>query len=262
MSLFAASRLSYVASGSALVEDASFALEAGTLTALIGPNGAGKTTMLRLALGLLEASAGSAQIRGRNIAAMRPIERARLLAYLPQQRPLVWPQPVRDIVALGRFAYGGGPSHLSSGDADAVTRAIASCDLEGFEERAADTLSGGELSRVHLARALAAETPVVIADEPVAALDPRYAHEILRLFKCASGEGRALLTVLHDLPLTARYADRIIWMSKGRVIADGTPNETLTPDRLREVFGIEACIDVDGTGSVSIDILGPSAEDG
>ncbi|WP_298308744.1 ABC transporter ATP-binding protein [uncultured Erythrobacter sp.] len=261
MSLFAASRLSYVASGSALVEDASFALEAGTLTALIGPNGAGKTTMLRLALGLLEASAGSAQIRGRNIAAMRPIERARLLAYLPQQRPLVWPQPVRDIVALGRFAYGGGPSHLSSGDADAVTRAIASCDLEGFEERAADTLSGGELSRVHLARALAAETPVVIADEPVAALDPRYAHEVLELFKGAAGEGRAILTVLHDLSLAARYADRLIWMNRGRLVADGTPKDTLTEDRLREVFGIEARVDVDSADNILLDIRGPVSMD-
>ena len=258
MSLLTAKDLSYSADGKALVTGASFALEPGTLTALVGPNGAGKTTLLRLALGLLEPDTGSAQIEGEAIAHLSPIERARKIAYLPQSRPLVWPQPVRDVVALGRFAYGGTPERLSPEDVAAVTRAIAACELEGFEERAADTLSGGELSRVHLARALAAETPVLIADEPVAALDPRYAHEVLRLFKRASGEGRAVLTVLHDLALAARYADRLIWLNEGRITADGTPQETLTQERLRQVFGVEARVEVDADGAVSLHILGPA----
>lgn len=257
MSLFTAQDLTYSTRGQTLVEDASFALEPGTLTALVGPNGAGKTTMLRLTLGLLEPDAGSAAIAERDIAKMSPIERARKLAYLPQDRPLAWPQPVRDIVALGRFAYGAAPERLSPQDEAAIARSIAACELEGFEERAADTLSGGELSRVHLARALAAETPVLIADEPVAALDPRYAHEVLRLFRRASGEGRALLTVIHDLSLAARYADRIIWMDKGRIVADGTPQETLTADRLGRVFEIEAKVDLAADGALRLDILGP-----
>lgn len=261
MNLFAAHSLSYSSAGSVLVQDASFALQPGSLTALVGPNGVGKTTMLRLALGLLEPDAGSAQIEGREIGAMRPMERAQKLAYLPQQRPVVWPQPVRDIVALGRFAYGAGPSRLLPEDAAAVERAIAACDLAGFEERAIDTLSGGELSRVHLARTLAAETPVVIADEPVAALDPRYAHEVLRLFKRASEEGRALLTVLHDLSLAARYADRLLWMKEGRIVADGTPLDTITEGRLRDVFGIDARVSVDSEGNISLDILGPASPD-
>ena len=170
MTLFVAKRLTYSAQGRSLVSDASFILEPGTLTALIGPNGAGKTTLLRMALGLLKADAGSAEIAGYDTASLPPADRARQIAYLPQARPLIWPQPVRDIVALGRFAYGGAPARLSEEDKAAIARAMASCGLEGFEERAADTLSGGELSRVHLARALAAEAPVLLADEPVATL--------------------------------------------------------------------------------------------
>lgn len=258
MSHFKAQDLSYSAGGNTLVTDASFALEPGTLTALVGPNGAGKTTVLRLALGLLAADTGSAQIEGEDIASLSPVERARRLAYLPQTRPLIWPQPVRDIVALGRFAYGGAPQRLSPDDEAAVSRAIAACNLTGFEEREADTLSGGELSRAHLARALAAETPVLIADEPVAALDPRYAHEVLALFKHATQESRAVLTVLHDLSLAARYADRLIWMKDGRIVADGSPQETLTPERLRDVFGVEARIDKDADPIVSLEILGPA----
>ncbi|MEP1421146.1 MAG: ABC transporter ATP-binding protein [Erythrobacter sp.] len=258
MSLLSAKDLSYSAQENALVSGASFALEEGTLTALIGPNGAGKTTLLRLALGLLAPCAGSTKIAGHDITSLSPVERARHVAYLPQARALAWPQPVRDIVTLGRFAYGAVPSRLSPEDKDAVADAIASCDLEGFEERAADTLSGGELSRVHLARALAAQTPVLIADEPVAALDPRHAHEVLRLFGRACSEGRALLAVVHDLSLAARYADRLIWMKDGRIVAEGTPQETMTSPRLKDVFGIKARVEIKAEEGVFLEVLGPA----
>ncbi|MEM0930689.1 MAG: ABC transporter ATP-binding protein [Pseudomonadota bacterium] len=258
MSLFVAEGLAYAVDGQPLVIDATFALEPGSLTMLVGPNGAGKTTLLRLALGLLKPDSGRAMLDGDDVTTLAPVQRARKIAYLPQQRPLVWPQPVRDIVALGRFAYGAAPGRLSPEDEVATARAIASCDLEGFEERAADTLSGGELSRVHLARALAAETPFLIADEPVAALDPRYQHEVLRIFSKAASEGQSLLTVVHDLSLAARYADRLIWMKDGRIVADGPPRETITPDRLREIFGIEARVDATRVEAISLDILGPA----
>jgi len=258
MSLFVADGLSYVVDGKPLVWDASLALDSGTLTMLVGPNGAGKTTLLRLALGLLKSDSGSAMLDDEDVTTLAPVQRARKIAYLPQQRPLVWPQPVHDIVALGRFAYGAAPGRLSHEDEAAIARAIAACDLEGFEERAADTLSGGELSRAHLARALAAETPLLVADEPVAALDPRYQHEVLRIFAKAASEGKSLLTVVHDLTLAARYADRLIWMKDGQIVADGPPHETITPERLKEVFGIEARV-VDATREepISLDILGP-----
>jgi iron complex transport system ATP-binding protein len=259
MSVLEACSLVYRAGGRPLVAEASFALEPGTLTVLIGPNGAGKTTLLRLALGLLAADGGEALIGGENARTLSPRQRARLAAYLPQARPLVWPQPVRDIVALGRFAYGGTPARLSREDAAAVDRAMAACGLSGFEERAADTLSGGELSRVHLARALAAEAPVLVADEPVAALDPRYQHEVLRIFESAARGGTGVLTVIHDLALAARYADRLLWMKDGRIVADGSPTETLTSERLEAVFGIEAEPVTDAEGRMQVRIIGPSA---
>jgi iron complex transport system ATP-binding protein len=171
---------------------------------------------------------------------------------------LVWPQPVRDIVALGRFAYGGSPDRLSRADAEAVERAIAACGLEGFEERTADTLSGGEMSRVHLARALAAGTDILVADEPVAALDPRYQHEVLRVFVNAARAGTAVLTVVHDLALAARYADRLLWMAETRIVADGPPAGTLTEERLKAVFGIEAEVSTDTTGRAQVRIIGPA----
>ena len=195
---------------------------------------------------------------GRDVATLGPVERARLAAYLPQLRPLVWPQPVRDIVALGRFAYGSTPGQLSADDEAAVGRAIAACGLAGFETRAADTLSGGELSRVHLARALASEAPLLVADEPVAALDPRYQHEMLQIFTNVAKQGRAVLTVIHDLALAARYADRLIWMKEGRIVADGTPAQTITQERLRDVFAIDAAVVARDDGSVSLEVIGPA----
>ncbi|MEE4152829.1 MAG: ABC transporter ATP-binding protein [Erythrobacter sp.] len=258
MSALEASGLTYRAGSRALVSDASFALEPGTLTMLIGPNGAGKTTLLRLALGLLEPAGGQALIGGSEARTLSPPERARRAAYLPQARPLIWPQPVRDIVALGRFSHGAVPGRLSADDAAAVARAIAACGLEGLEERAADTLSGGELSRVHLARALAAEAPVLAADEPVAALDPRYSHEVLRIFLAAARAGAAVLTVIHDLALAARYADRLLWMQEGRIVADGTPGATLTPDRLAAVFAIDAEVTQGPADRLHLLIKGPT----
>jgi iron complex transport system ATP-binding protein len=257
VSLFEARSLTYRAEGLALVNKASFALESHTLTALVGPNGAGKTTLMRLGLGLLSPDSGTAFLDGADVASLAPAERARKAAYLPQQRPMVWPQPVRDVVALGRFAYGGLPGHLSAEDRDAVEHAMAVCDLESFEHREADTLSGGELARVHLARTLAAQTPVLFADEPVAALDPLYRHQVLRIFAKAAREGRCVLTVVHDLALAARYADRLIWMQEGEIVADGSPVDTITPERMRAVFGVEARVEPAPERGVSLDILGP-----
>ncbi len=258
MSPLEARGLGYRVAGKPLVHEAGFALEPGTLTMLIGPNGAGKTTLLRLLAGLLAPDTGESLTDGEHIAGMAHGERARRIAYLPQARPLVWPQPVRDIVALGRFAHGGAPGRLSPTDSKAVARAMAACDLAGMEERSADTLSGGELSRVHLARALAGETPVLLADEPVAALDPRYQHQALRLFAAVAAQGRCVLAVVHDLALAARYANRLLWMKEGWIIADGPPTQTVTAERLRSVFGIEAHLLETRAGTVTLDITGPA----
>ncbi|AKM06172.1 ABC transporter ATP-binding protein [Pelagerythrobacter marensis] len=257
MSVLEAHGLTYHAQGKPLVTDASFRLEPGELTMLIGPNGSGKSTLLRLALGLLAPDVGEALIDGTNVRTLSPVARARKAAHLPQTRPLAWPMPVRDVIALGRFAYGAAPGRLAAEDSAAVARAIAACRLAGFEDRAADTLSGGELARVHLARALATEAPLLIADEPVAALDPRYQHEVAQLFAHAAHEGRGVLTVVHDLPLAARYADRLIWMKDGRIVANGTVEETMTAARLADVFGIAAKIER-SESTLTLSVIGPA----
>jgi iron complex transport system ATP-binding protein len=243
MSRLSVANVGWAANGRAIVDGASFALAAGELVALLGPNGAGKTSLVRLALGLLPSPPGAVTIDDAPLAGLDAAARARQLAYLPQQRPLAWPQRVRDVVALGRFAHGVALGRLGGADADAVARALAACDIAPLADRPADTLSGGEMARVHLARALAAEAPLILADEPIAALDPRHQHEVMALFRGFADRGGGALVVLHDLALAARYADRLIWMKDGRIVADGPVAATLTPARIAEVYGVRARIE-------------------
>lgn len=234
-----------------LVNAANFSLRSGELVCLLGPNGAGKTSLLRTVLGLESATAGAASVDGVNCANLSAMARARLIAYLPQQRPLAWPNAVRDVIALGRFAYGAAPGRLQRADADAVSRAMELCDLSDLAHRSTDTLSGGELARVHCARAFAAEAPLLIADEPVAALDPRHQFRIMDIIQSYVARGGGALVVLHDVSLAARYASRIIWMKDAKIVADGSPADTLTTERLADIYGVKARIN-----GVNIEIQG------
>jgi iron complex transport system ATP-binding protein len=235
--------LTVIAGKATLVRSATLSLRTGELVALLGPNGAGKTSLLRSALGLEKRASGFALLNGEDSERLSPMQRARQVAYLPQQRPLAWPNTVRDVIALGRFAYGAAPGRLSAADAEAVDRAIGLCDLSAFTERQADTLSGGELARVHCARAFAAEAPLLVADEPVAALDPRHQFRIMDMMRTFVNDGGGALVVLHDIALAARYADRMIWMKNAEIVADGSPEETLTTERMAEIYGVRARID-------------------
>ena len=227
-----------------LVADAALTVGPGELVVLLGPNGAGKTSLLRAALGLTP-SIGTATLNGEAVAAIAPAVRARALSYLPQARPLAWPARVHDVVALGRFAHGVTLGRLSPRDAEAVDTALVRCDLIPLADRATDTLSGGELARVHLARALAAQALLIVADEPVAALDPRHQHRVMGLLRDFVRGGGGALAVLHDLALAAAYADRLVWMKDGRVVAEGSVRETMTVERIAQVYGVRARI-VDG----------------
>lgn len=234
--------LSVKAGATTLVNGANLRLVPGELVALLGPNGAGKTSLLKAALGLEKRSAGFARLDGSDSAKLSPIERARRVAYLPQQRPLAWPNTVRDVVALGRYAYGAAPGRLSPEDAAAVDQAIKRCDLKELIDRQTDTLSGGELARVHCARAFAADAPLLVADEPVAALDPRHQFRIMDIVREYVDGGCGALVVLHDITLAARYATRIVWMKDSRIVADGAPEDTLTPERLADIYGVRATV--------------------
>ncbi|MBI1365301.1 MAG: ATP-binding cassette domain-containing protein [Alphaproteobacteria bacterium] len=224
-----------------ILNGVSLSARAGEMIGLVGPNGAGKTTLLRALAGLEPVSAGSCDIDGQAAAAMAPTVRARKLSYLPQTRPLFWSMTVEAIVALGRFAYGA-PDRLEGEDAAAVARAMEATGVDRLKARAATTLSGGEAARMHLARALAAEAPILLADEPTAALDPRHQLAIMKVLRARADDGTLVIAALHDLSLAARFCTRIILLANGRAIADDAPAGALTETHLASAFGVAASV--------------------
>lgn len=252
MSELAVTQLSVDVKGTRLVENASFTLRPGQLIGLLGPNGAGKSTLLRASLGLLPRSSGEALLDGFPTDDLSPLSRARKVSYLPQARPLAWPNTVRDVVALGRFSHGVALGRLAGPDLHAVETALEQCDLTSLADRRTTTLSGGELARVHCARAFCAQAPLLIADEPVAALDPRHQFAVLDLIRRFVDQGGGALVVLHDVQLARQYADHLLWMKDGLLLSQGSPEATLTEERLAEIYGLRATV----TGG-RVDILGP-----
>ncbi len=226
--------------GTTILKAVSFDVAPGQLVGLLGPNGAGKTTAIRALIGSQSLLSGSAQIAGQDTKTFSARDRALALSYLPQSRQLVWPMCVRDVVALGRFAFGGPLGRLGPHDAIAVDDALRRCDLAALANRSVASLSGGETARVHIARALAADTPALIVDEPIAALDPRHALDVLSLLKDRSRDGAAVLVILHDLSLAAQFCDEVIVLHGGSVATQGPPIQALTPQTLADVYGVAA----------------------
>ncbi|SIO29659.1 ABC transporter ATP-binding protein [Vannielia litorea] len=213
--------------GRETLRDVSLAVGAGEFVGLIGPNGAGKTTLLRAAQGLLPATGSS------SLTALTPGQRAREAAFLPQSREIAWDLTVETLVTLGRT-----PHLPSRADRDATARAIAQMQLTELARRRATRLSGGEQARALIARALAQETPLLLADEPIAGLDPAAQIATMQLFARLATEGRAVIAALHDLSLAARHCTRLVVLHQGRIAADGPPEEVLTRALLAEVFHI------------------------
>jgi iron complex transport system ATP-binding protein len=223
--------------GSATVLDrVDMDVSGGDLVGLIGPNGAGKTSLLRLLAGLLSPGGGDIAYDGRDLPGLPLPERARRVAYLAQGDTVHWPIGVVPLVALGRLPHRGSAS--PDADRAAVERALEMADVVEFRDRTLDTLSGGERARVLLARALAVEAPVLLADEPIAALDPYHQLQIMELLRAAAGGGTGVVAVLHDLALAHRFCDRLVLIAHGRKIADGPPDEVLTDANLATAYGI------------------------
>jgi iron complex transport system ATP-binding protein len=226
--------------GRLVLNDISLALSSGHLVALVGPNGAGKTTLLRALAGLV-ASHGAVHVGGDALSSLTLRERARRFAYLPQGHIMYWPLPARDIVALGRYPHGAtDPARLTPDDTEAVRRAMQATDVMEFSERRVTELSGGERSRVALARVLAVEAPVILADEPTASLDPRHQIDVMKNLRTAADQGTLVIVVTHDLGLAARFADTVLVLSDGRLVSQGAPAEALSEQVVANVFRISA----------------------
>ncbi len=236
----AAQNLSVKLAGRAVLNDISLALSSGHLVALVGPNGAGKTTLLRALAGLAP-SEGVVHVGGDVLASLALRERARRFAYLPQGHVVHWPLPARDIVALGRYPHGAtDPARLTAKDTEAVLRAMQATDVMQFGDRRVTELSGGERSRVALARVLAVEAPVILADEPTSSLDPRHQIDVMKTLRQVADKGVLVIVVTHDLGLAARFADTVLVLSDGRLVSQGAPAEALSEQVMGQVFRISA----------------------
>ena len=226
--------------GRTVLKDVSLALSSGHLVALVGPNGAGKTTLLRALAGLVP-SDGSVHIGGDALSALPLLERARRFAYLPQGHIVHWPLPARDIVALGRYPHGAtDPARLTPKDTEAVLRAMQAADVVDLGDRRVTELSGGERSRVALARVFAVEAPVILADEPTSSLDPRHQLDVMKTLRAAADKGTLVIVVTHDLGLAARFADTVLVLSDGRLVSQGAAAEALSEQVMADVFRIRA----------------------
>lgn len=233
--------------GTDVVHGAALTLRPGEVTALVGPNGSGKSTLLRTVARLQRPRSAALTIdAGTDALALSPREFSRRVALLLQGRPTPSGLSVRDVVEFGRYPHRGRWGGTDPGGRAAVDRALALTGVTELAERGAEHLSGGQLQRVWLAGCLAQETGVLLLDEPTTYLDLRYQVELLDLVRdLAEEHGIAVGVVLHDLDQAAAVADRIVLLASGRVVAEGRPEDVLTPERLTEVYGIRIEVDTD-----------------
>lgn len=231
-----ADSVSYATQGRELVRGVTLHLAPGELLAIVGPNGAGKSTLCGLLAGDLAPTGGDVQMYGHPVRALKPAQLARLRSMLSQHTYLRFPFTVREVAMMGRHPYVPRWRSPAESDYALAEYAMQSTQVLHLAERIYPTLSGGEQRRVSLARVLAQDTPIVLLDEPTSALDIGHQQLVMSLCRRLAADGRAVLAVLHDLNLAGAFADRVMVMSEGEVVASGTPEEVLHPELLSDVF--------------------------
>lgn len=245
--------------GVEVLRSVSFEARPGEIAGLIGPNGAGKSTLLRVLAGLLRPEAGQVRIGDTRLRTLNAGQRARRIAFMPQH-DATHPFTAIETVLMGRYAHLGRFELEGKRDREIALEAMSRTDTAHFEDRQLDRLSGGERQRVILARALAQQAGVILLDEPSASLDLRHRLSIMETLKSEAATRQvAVVVALHDVSLAGRYCDRLTLLSEGRIEAEGTPAEVLTPGNLRSAFGVETDVQIDPlTGCPQVWLIGPS----
>jgi len=240
MTLLDAKNISISFNERPIVENINFHICGGELIGLVGPNGVGKSTFLKGLARLLTLKTGTIEFLGQPLEQVTRKKLSQTLSYLAQGDIIHWPLEVHKIVSLGRLPYLSPWQHMSEEDSRAVDQAMKAAEVTHLKDRIATKLSGGEKRLVMLARALAVEAKVLLADEPVAGLDPTHQIQVMHLLRTMVHKGHSVVTILHDLSLAARYCDRIYLMSEGRMLVSGKPRDVLVPENLKKVYGITA----------------------
>lgn len=253
--------LSYEIEGNLLLDGVTMHADRGQLVGLIGPNGAGKSTLLRTISGILRNLDGSVQLDGTDIRELSTREVATALALVPQIAPYTYGFTSIELVLMGRYPHLG-RFQIEGREDDRIAReAMRLTETEEFADRTLDTLSGGERQRVFVARALAQQPSILLMDEPTANLDVLHQLKVLDLVRQLVDEGLTAVAAIHDLNMAARYCDRLVLLNGGRVLAEGPPDEVLTPDTIETAFGVKSLVYQDpATGSLAVSLIGPADE--
>ncbi len=237
--LFELSDVGFSVSGKTILHPLSLTLQPGKVYGLIGQNGSGKSTLLKILARQIEPACGEVRFSGKSLKDWSDRHYARNVAYMPQFTPAADGMTVRELVSLGRFPWHGTLGRFTSEDAAMVEAAIIQAGLEDFAERSVDTMSGGERQRAWLALMLAQNARCLLLDEPTSALDVAHETEVLALVKELSlRRGIAVVVILHDINLAARYCDDIIALRNGRMVEHGLPRDVVQPDILAGIYGV------------------------
>ena len=254
-----ASGVGYEIDGKRLLHDIDLKAVQGQLIGLIGPNGAGKSTLLRAISGTLGHTDGVVRLEGADIETLSSREVATRLALVPQIAPYTHGFTAMELVLMGRYPHLGRFQIEGSEDQHIARDAMRMTETERFDERTLDTLSGGERQRVFVSRALAQQPRILLLDEPTSNLDVLHQLKVLDVVRELVDDGLTAIAAIHDLNLAARYCDRLVLLRHGRVLAEGTPAEVLSPDTIESAFGVKSAVYRDPiTGALAISLIGPA----